>query len=87
MCIYKKPSTNESDYTFIIFSDPQFGKADRKAGGDGTDWESDIRHMHEMCDNLTCDSEENKNNAFIICAGDLAEALPVDEGQERGRFR
>ena len=72
---------------FIIFSDPQFGKADRKAGGDGTNWDSDIRHMHEMCDNLTHDSEENKKFAFIICTGDLAEALPVDEGQEKGRFR
>ena len=75
-----KSSFNESDYTFIIFSDPQFGKADRKAGGDGLNWESDIRHMHEMCDNLTI---ESKNHAYIICTGDLAEALPVDEGQER----
>lgn len=39
--------------------------------------------MHEMCDNLTNDSKAN--HAFIICTGDLAEALPVDEGQERGR--
>lgn len=73
-------SFNESDYTFIIFTDPQFGKADRKAGGDGTNWEADIRHMNEMCDNLTTDQE--KNHAFIICTGDMAEALPVDEGQE-----
>ena len=41
--------------------------------------------MHEMCDNLTYDSKANQNHAFIICTGDLAEALPVDEGQERGR--
>ena len=41
--------------------------------------------MHEMCDNLTYDSKANQNHAFIICTGDLAEALPVDEGQERDR--
>ena len=41
--------------------------------------------MNEMCDNLTYDSKANQNHAFIICTGDLAEALPVDEGQERGR--
>ena len=40
--------------------------------------------MHEMCDNLTYDSKGIQSHAFIICTGDLAEALPVDEGQERG---
>ena len=40
--------------------------------------------MHEMCDNLTYDSKANQNHAFIICTGDLAEALSVDKGQKRG---
>ena len=34
-------------------------------------WETDIKHMNEMCDNLTT---EAKNHAFIICTGDMAEA-------------
>ena len=42
---------------------------------DGTDWSMDIDNITEMCSQL------DSNLAFIMCTGDLAHAMPVDEGQ------
>ena len=42
---------------------------------DGTDWSMDIDNITEMC------SQIDNNLAFIMCTGDLAHAMPVDEGQ------
>ena len=58
-----------------MFTDPQFGKTDKEGDGDGTDWSMDIENVAKMCSQL------NENLAFVMCAGDLAHAQPVDEGQ------
>ena len=70
-------SDNLTDFDFIVFTDPQFGKSDKEMGvtEDGTDWSMDIDNITKMCSQL------NKNLAFIMCTGDLAHAMPVDEGQ------
>jgi len=63
-------------------ADPQFGKEDLKnGGGAGTDWSTDIANVGKMCKNLRHDSHED-NIAFILIAGDLAEAYPIVEIDE-----
>ena len=59
----------------MVFTDPQFGKSDKEGDGDGTDWSMDIENVAKMCSQL------NDNLAFVMCAGDLVHAQPVDEGQ------
>lgn len=64
-----------TDYKFAIFDDPQLGKEDKEANGDGTRWEQDVAHIEQMCNSLN----ELDNLAFIVIAGDMAHALPNDE--------
>ena len=39
----------------------------------------DIKHVSKMCSDVTGDMEDI---AFIMAAGDLADALPVSQGYE-----
>ena len=60
-------------------ADPQFGKEDLKnGGGAGTNWSTDIENVEIMCKNL----KHEDNIAFILIAGDLAEAYPIVEIDE-----
>lgn len=60
-------------------ADPQFGKEDLKnGGGSATDWSSDIANVEKMCKDL----KHEDNIAFILIAGDLAEAYPIVEIDE-----
>ena len=70
-------SDDLTGFEFVVFTDPQFGKSDKEMGvtEDGTDWSMDIDNITEMCSQL------DNNLAFIMCTGDLAHAMPVDEGQ------
>ena len=55
-------------------ADPQFGKEDLKnGGGDATDWSADVANVEKMCQDL----KHEDNIAFILIAGDLAEAYPI----------
>ena len=54
-----------TNYEFVVFTDPQFGKADKEGDGDGTDWSMDIENVAKMCSQL------DENLAFVMCAGDL----------------
>ena len=65
---------SNDDFSFIIMADPQFGKEDLKnGGGDATDWSADVANVEKMCQDL----KHEKNIAFILIAGDLAEAYPI----------
>ena len=68
-------SVNPSRYSFIVMTDPQFGKYDQELGGDGLNWDEDMKHVNKMCSDLVSDSEDI---AFIMVAGDMADALPVE---------
>ncbi len=60
-------------------ADPQFGKEDLKnGGGAATDWSTDISNVEKMCEDL----KHEDNIAFILIAGDLAEAYPIVEIDE-----
>lgn len=75
---------DENNYDFIVFTDPQYGKADKELedGTDGLSWDTDIEHVTTMCDQL---NENLDNLAFIMCTGDLAQAMPIFVGQvEKG---
>ena len=70
---------SNDDFSFIVVADPQFGKEDLKnGGGAGTDWSTDIANVEIMCKNL----KNEDNIAFILIAGDLAEAYPIVEIDE-----
>ena len=56
-----------TNYEFVVFTDPQFGKTDKEGDGDGTDWSMDIENVSKMCSQL------DPNLAFVMCAGDLGE--------------
>ena len=71
-------SDDVTDYEFVVFTDPQFGKTDKEGEGDGTNWSMDAENVAKMC------SELDQNLAFLMCARDLVHALPVDEGQSQG---
>ena len=70
---------SNDDFSFIVVADPQFGKEDLKnGGGAGTDWSADIANVGKMCKRL----KHEDNIAFILIAGDLAEAYPIVEIDE-----
>ena len=70
---------SDDDFSFIVVADPQFGKEDLKnGGGSATDWSSDIANVEKMCKDL----KHEDNIAFILIAGDLAEAYPIVEIDE-----
>ena len=77
--LFEKPCFSEetNSFEFVVFTDPQFGKSDKEMGvtKDGTDWSMDIDNITQMCSQL------DQNLSFIMCTGDLAHAMPVDEGQ------
>jgi len=73
--VHRNSKNDITSYEFVVFTDPQFGKSDKEGDGDGTDWSMDIENVAKMCSQL------NENLAFVMCAGDLVHAQPVDEGQ------
>ena len=72
-------SVDETKYSFIVFTDPQYGKSDQELGGDGLNWDEDIRRVNKMCDDLNADPADI---AFIMSAGDMADALPVENSPD-----
>ena len=71
---------SNDDFSFIVVADPQFGKEDLKnGGGAGTEWSTDIANVGKMCKDL---KKHEDNIAFILIAGDLAEAYPIVEIDE-----
>lgn len=78
---YRLNSTLGETFKFVVFTDPQFGKYDIKLGtSEGTVWEDDINRTIEMCHKIS----QIENVAFIVSAGDLAEAFPNVEKPELG---
>ena len=70
---------SNDDFSFIVVADPQFGKEDLKnGGGAGTEWSTDVANVEKMCKDL----KHEDNIAFILIAGDLAEAYPIVEIDE-----
>lgn len=67
---------NPNDYTVVILADPKFGKYDMEHGGDGTNWDLDIDHMKQFCEDV---NRMDPPPAFIAVTGDIAQALTHED--------
>ena len=77
---YEHLIQNKEDFNFAVFTDAQFGKYDKEdKNGDGTDVAYDIARIEEMCRQIS-EMTDSERPAFIMNLGDIAHALPHDEG-------
>ena len=80
---YEHLITNQDDFNFAVFTDAQLGKYNKEnEGGDGTDVTYDIARIQEMCRQIS-EMGESGRPAFIMNLGDIAHALPHDEGANK----
>jgi hypothetical protein len=71
---------NPTNFNFAVFTDAQFGKYDKEDNnGDGTNVAYDVARIEEMCRQIS-EMTELERPAFIMNLGDIAHALPHDEG-------
>ena len=77
---YEHLIENPTNFNFAVFTDAQFGKYDKEdKNGDGTDVAYDFARIEEMCRQIS-GMTKSERPAFIMNLGDIAHALPHDEG-------